>query len=381
MAISRHQPFSLHAVGDISFYGTLCDQADFRSFSAIHTILKTADLVVGNLENPLILQGKSIPGKCTLRGSPGWAAILKYVGIGLVSLANNHIMDYGPEGLFSTIESLKKAGVSYIGAGMNQQEANAPKFMVLKGIKTAFLARSSVIVRSPYYAHNDTPGAAFFDLHETKEAIKQCRGITDLIIICMHWGIEEYSYPSPEQLNIAKELVEAGADIIIGHHPHVVQGVQRVGKSIVAYSLGNFLFDDFLWEDSLNEMRRFSMVLSEENRKGLILMISYGQNGNLILSKCFTSIRSDGSIELDPSPYREEELNIFSQKLDSRFYSQWWRGYALKREWAMRISRKFYIKKILNKLWNIQPGDFKDLIASLKNSSKIILGKTTNPYE
>src|SRR4051812_43498982 len=119
-------PLRLAAVGDISFEGPDADRPGMETFAHVAGILRQATLAVANLECALTSRGTPIPGKCTLRGNPGWAAILAQAGIGVVSLANNHVMDYGPEGLSSTLDALRHAGIAAVGAGATKQEACAP---------------------------------------------------------------------------------------------------------------------------------------------------------------------------------------------------------------------------------------------------------------
>jgi poly-gamma-glutamate synthesis protein (capsule biosynthesis protein) len=192
--------------------------------------LKGHDLVVGNLENPLCKGGSPIPGKCTMRGGRAWAPILRKAGFNLLSLANNHIMDYGEEGLFSTIDCLQDAGLCWVGAGSNKKEACDPKYIETKGARWAFLGRSSVIVSSPCYAEEGRAGIAFLDLDETKQRIQECKSHADVVVLLVHWGLENYAYPTPEQRHVAKKLIESGADMVLGHHPMLFKGLNMLEK-------------------------------------------------------------------------------------------------------------------------------------------------------
>ena len=201
---------SIVAVGDISFMGRHCDRPSLQVFATVTKMLKKADMTIGNLESPLTLKDNAIPGKCTLRGNTGWAKILKIASINIVSLANNHIMDYGEEGLHNTIDSLKQFGIRYVGAGNNIQEANAPIFLETTGGRIAVLARSSVEVKSRCYAGKDLSGAAFLDIDETLDNIRLCKKQSNMVLLLVHWGIEEYFYPSPKQRALGRRFFEAG---------------------------------------------------------------------------------------------------------------------------------------------------------------------------
>ncbi|OPY66953.1 MAG: Capsule biosynthesis protein CapA [Syntrophorhabdus sp. PtaU1.Bin002] len=374
----------ISAVGDVSLEGNLRDMPTTQVFSRLVATLDAADLVVANLESPLTLSGNPQLGKCTLRGDPGWAMVLKKVGIKLVSLANNHMMDYGFEGLFDTIRALDSAEIMHLGAGRNIDEACSPLFVTKKGKRIAFLARSSVIVSSSSYAGPTTPGVAFLETEELVDNIKRCKKRADLVIVLLHWGLEEYAYPTPSQLEVARRLVDSGADAIIGHHPHVLQGIQRIGKGFVAYSLGNFLFNDFEWRMTKEngEIATTYLALSEHKRKGIMLSLEINENASInSVLKVFTRVDHDGCILIDGYSLREEELRILSDRLRMRFYAQWWRIQALYLEWKLRIKPRLSPQKIIRNFCKIRPRHFVEMCKALKKSINISNEKTTNPYE
>lgn len=369
------------AVGDISFEGRLSDQRQQTVFSEVVSYIQGCDLGIANLENPLTTQRDKIPGKCTLRGNPGWAEVLKETGINMVSLANNHMMDYGPEGLFETIRALDSAGIMHLGAGSDMEEALLPLFVKIKGRSIAFLARSSVIVTSPSYAGPSTPGVAFLETEELVVNINRCKEEADLVIVILHWGLEEYRYPAPVQVCLAGKLIDAGVDVIVGHHPHVLQGMQHLKRGIVYYSLGNFLFNNFKWNTGLGNSEMMDFNLSEDNRKGMILQFSWDEKNNLNTTKIFTRINSDGFITDDNAFERAEEFNKMSACLDKSFYAYWWRLYSLSEEWQLRIRQRMSPRKIMKNFWKIRPRHFLDLVRTLRKSVDISTEKTTNPYE
>lgn len=369
----------ISAVGDISFEGKLATKPDITVFSEVNRIMSTCDLGIANLENPLTTQCKRIIGKCTLRGDPGWAAILRESGINVVSLANNHLMDYGPEGLFDTIEALVSAGIKYVGAGINIEDACAPIFVKIKRLNVAFLARSSVTVTSHVNAGPSTPGVAFLDTNQLKVCISQCRRDADLVIVLLHWGMEEYTYPTPAQIDLARQLILTGADVILGHHPHVLQGMHRIENGQVAYSLGNFMFDDFSWNTG-GEGKDIMLTLSELNRKGMILNMSWDKIGPANVSKVFTRI-SSGRIIIDDDPLRDKEFKRLSLLLNRPLYPLWWRSYAVRREWDLRIKTAIHPARILRNIWKIRPRHITELVTILKKSLNIARGKSTNPYD
>lgn len=370
----------ISAVGDISFEGSMAERPDIGIFSNVRRYIQPCDFFTANLENPLTTRGKRAAGKCTLRGDPGWAAVLKEAGINLVSLANNHMMDYGPEGLIETMYALDAAGIKHVGAGMNQQEACAPLCIMVKGRNIIFLARSAVMVASPSYAGPSTPGVAYLDVDELKHSIARSRKSADLVMVFLHWGVEEYEYPTPAQTDLARQIIFAGADVIIGHHPHVLQGMHRIQNKLVAYSLGNFLFDDFLWNGGQGAGKDMMFTLSESNRKGIILQMTWSGDGIEYISKVFTRISSSG-ISLDNDTERENEFKRLSMPLDRILYKIWWRFYAVRREWDLRIKEKIQPSRLIHDIMKIRKKHIIELIRTLKKSSNIAMGKSTNPYD
>jgi len=372
------------AAGDLSFQGTIADSPKTECFSPSYPFFNKADLVIGNLENPLIDCGKPVSNKCVLRGNTGWAEILKKSGVHIVSLANNHMMDFGPDGLQSTMSALGNAGVRFVGAGNNIQEACSPLFYETDGKKLAILARTLVIVASRSYAEEHHPGVAFFDKEETCRSISECRKKADFVILLMHWGIEHYAYPSPIQRQLAKDLIAAGADLILGHHPHVLQGVERIGKGLVFYSLGNFVFDDIPWSFTGRDgvLHHTVAKLKEADRKSVLAQIALDGDappGSYKLLPMY--IESSGSVRPDDSPVRQAELDRLCSRLSWKGYSLLWRLYSLGMEWKLRIEPQFKGKLSWQYIKKIRFSHFVQLIGTMKRSSKITAGKTTNPYD
>jgi poly-gamma-glutamate synthesis protein (capsule biosynthesis protein) len=167
---------------------------------------------------------------------------LRFAGFDVLSLANNHIMDWGREALVDTVTHLREAGFGSVGAGVNAQEANQPLIREVGRTRIAFFAYTTLYPKS-LEATTSTAGISRFNLEHVVKAIQEIRASTHTIIISFHWGDEYREEANEEQKKIAYALVDAGADLIIGHHPHVVQEVEQYGRGWIAYSLGNFVFD------------------------------------------------------------------------------------------------------------------------------------------
>lgn len=372
------------ALGDISFMGARADEPTMAVFEQVMPYYAEADLVVGNLECPLLTTGSAVAGKCTLHGHTDWAKILKKSGISLVSLANNHMMDYSTDGLSSTIDALREAGILFVGAGRNLQEANAPVYMTIKGHKIAFLGRTSVEVSSPSYADLDTPGVAFFKEDEVVPAIRGIASKVDLVVVMLHWGMEEYNYPSSQQRAVAEEMINAGAGLILGHHPHVIQGTEKISRGLVAYSLGNFLFDSFDWRYNLpsGETRQVKFKLTAENRQGMILAIQKtADNGGLTARPIFTNVNGSGLVVPDTSIARIRLWENLCKRLEIPLYNYWWLMYALKMEYILRLGGRLGSSSFLKKLTKLRPHHLLELKTYISKACRIATGKSMNPYE
>jgi hypothetical protein len=373
----------INAVGDISFNGRNEKNPSMDVFSRLTNILTDADITIGNLENPLLECGEPVPGKCALRGATGWASVLKESGINALSLANNHMLDYGAEGIASTIKALKDAKLPYAGAGMNALEASAPVFLNVKETRIAILARTSVIVSSPSYATDTTPGVAFLDADELKNTIGHCKKKSDLVILSLHWGIEHYLYPSPFQKAMARELIRAGADLIIGHHPHVLQGTEKIGMGIVAYSLGNFVFDDIRWSfvDKEGQNQDRLVKLTGENRKTGILKVQISEENDFSCDFIPAIISPGSAVETDEDRGRSKQYNRLCSRLHWPFYKPFWKMYSIKQEWALRIMPMLSGKFTWKKIKKLRLKHLKELVDRMRRSARLSAEKTTNPYE
>jgi poly-gamma-glutamate synthesis protein (capsule biosynthesis protein) len=240
---------SLIAVGDVSFSRAV-ERAVKRANDINYPLLKirdyfkTADLVFGNLETP-ITKGAEIPDfEMIFRSNPGTEQALKKAGFSILSLANNHTPNFGEKGLIDTFNYLKEAGIEYAGAGRNNIEANGSLFIEKEGIKIALLAyNDNDVVPNSYEASENRAGTAFMRTDKMIEAVKEAKKEANFVIVSMHSGIEYVNEPNKSQVNFARTAIDSGADLIIGHHPHVVQVMEKYKDKFIFYSLGNFIFD------------------------------------------------------------------------------------------------------------------------------------------
>lgn len=266
----KGEEVSLIAVGDVSFSRgverIVKEKRDINyPFLKIRDYLKSADLVFGNLETP-ITPGPEIPRfSMIFRSNPGTEQALKQAGFSIISLANNHTPNFGIKGLKDTFNYLKEAGIKYVGAGNNEEEANQPVFIEAKGIKFAFLAfNDSDVVPPSYEADSNRPGTSFMRLDKMTRAVKEAKQKANFVIVSMHSGTEYINKPNDSQVNFARAAIDAGADLVIGHHPHVVQTMEKYKGRYIFYSLGNFVFDQ-MW--------------SQKTREGLAIKFYFDKSG------------------------------------------------------------------------------------------------------
>lgn len=234
------------AVGDVMLAGRWA--ASIRKngydtlFRDVAAELKTGDIAIANLESPIARGGCEFSGKkFRFRAEPEVAAALHASGINLVTLANNHTMDFGGQALAETMENLEHAGIAWIGAGENLAEARKMALYTINGKKIAFLGYSMTRPVEFFAAHN-RPGTAPGIEKFFVEDIRRARQEADYVIVSFHWGTEGAMDIQPYQRAVAHKAIDAGADVILGHHPHVLRGIERYKTGIVFYSLGNFTF-------------------------------------------------------------------------------------------------------------------------------------------
>lgn len=371
------------AAGDIAFVGGRLAEPIPCFFSEVRGIWADSDLVIGNLEGPLIREGDSVPGKCPLKSHPGWAAELANAGIRFVSLANNHMMDYGPDGLLQTLELLRNEGIAFVGAGADREQALAPVFVDFAGGRVAILARSAVEVASRCYATDAEPGVAYLDTEETEASLGRCRDQADLVVFCVHWGIEHHRYPRPEQRQLARRFAAAGADLVIGHHPHVLQGVERFEGGVVAYSLGDFVFDDFDWSvaDEAGQLHRRTLSLRPDNRLGAVLRAWFEKERAANVELIPTCLPGDGRPVIERMAEGEGRAARLSKALRLPAYASLWRLYAAWMEWELRIRPRFFSSKSVRMITRMRRHHLRLFLAIIRRSGRLVSGKTTNPYD
>ncbi len=250
--------FELAAGGDVMLsrhVGTkIRESGDYAMpFRKITDIFSQADIAFVNLEAPFHDQGDYVTEGMVFKTEPEYVEGLNLAGIDMVSLANNHMRNRGRSGLIYTMDYLAGKGIEYSGAGKNFSEAHSFKTIIIKDLKIAFLSYT-------YSDGNDftssvgaeDPDVAFMDVAQMIKDVKWAKENNDVVVVSMHAGIEYKSYPNQQQQEFAKAAIDNGAELILGHHPHVVQTTEKYNDGYIIYSMGNLVFDQ-MWSEETRE--------------------------------------------------------------------------------------------------------------------------------
>ena len=238
------------AVGDIMLDGSareiMQEQGYDHAFDKMRPWLQKADIAFGNLEGPLTERGEPAPDKKYLFRSPPAkvAEALKAAGFDVVSLANNHSLDYGSVGLADTIAALDKVGVHHVGAGENLAVARQAAILQRNGLKVAFLAYSLTFPEE-FWATANRAGTVFGYREIVEGDIRAAKQKADIVVASFHWGQESKTQLRPYQVALGHAAINAGASLVIGHHPHILQSVERYKDGVILYSMGNFAFGSY----------------------------------------------------------------------------------------------------------------------------------------
>ena len=243
---SNGRPITVSFVGDVHGESPIAEAlaAGENPFAAYVARLSEADITVANLETTVGSAGTPDDKEFVFQAPPALATTLAESGVDVVSMANNHGMDYGHEGARETVLIAEAAGLDVIGYGETAAAAYAPRIFDVEGRTVAVVALTRVMPRIEWAASETGPGmASAYDLDQAIAAVRQAATDAEHVVVTIHWGQELHSCPDETQETMALALAAAGADAIVGHHAHVLQGVVGVEDTIVAYGLGNFAFN------------------------------------------------------------------------------------------------------------------------------------------
>lgn len=371
---------TLSAVGDIMFTERVtaaCRASGADSlFQPTRSLLLQSDFTIANLETPLSDSSASTPhpGKEFLFRAPqAFAGSLRRGGVNIVTLANNHSLDYGLPVLSDTMHSLQTQGVLYTGAGKDLAEACRPLVCAANGVKIAFLAFTYAFPAKP-----NAPGCCPCDLRLMQRRIRAVKEAGHVVVVSIHHGIEYVDYPDRYILSLFRGAADAGASIVLGHHPHVVQGLEIYKNTLIAYSLGNFISD---YADE--EVRRESY-----RRTALAYFTAHPPEVNdLRTTETFIltcRLRQEGLSDYTLTPvksgqdYRallmdEREIGVFLQRikaLSDKFSRPddpiWDEMDALRRQCEKASLGEVSLGEVLAKVWRLRPRHCKLAIPYLK---------------
>ena len=237
---------SIVCAGDIMLVGSAKPIIEQRGvdypFDGMRRIIEAADLAIGNLEMPLATTGNPLPEKeFTFVGQPKLAEGIANAGFDVLALANNHMGDYGDDALLETLEVLSANNLRYCGAGPDLQAARQPAIVKSRDVHIAVLAYSKTYPFE-FFAGEGDPGTVNGIAEIFVPDIKAARQQADLVVVSFHWSGELVTEPREYQEWLGRQVIDAGADLVFGHHPHVLQGIEVYRGKIIAYSLGNFVF-------------------------------------------------------------------------------------------------------------------------------------------
>jgi len=235
--------------GDVHFESPIRERLAASPSSVLEPIapvLSRADIAMVNLETAVTDRGEPAPKAYVFRAPASAFSALKSGGVDLVTVANNHGMDYGTTGLSDTLAAGKRAGVSIVGAGGNDKQAYAPHRITVKGQRIAIIGATQVLDDQLITAWTAGPGkmglASAKDEPRLVRAVREARETSDTVVVYVHWGVELAGCPTGFQTSLARKLVDAGADVVVGSHAHVLLGAGKLKRALVAYGLGNFVF-------------------------------------------------------------------------------------------------------------------------------------------
>jgi len=249
VARPRGAPVVLAFGGDVHFEGALGSRLSTdpeHALAPIASVLRSADIAVVNLETAVTNGGSPTAKEFTFRAPATAFPALRGAGVDVASMANNHGLDYGLDGLRDSLAAAKRYRFPLIGIGLDDAQAYRPFRRTVNGQRIAVIGATQVLddeLISAWTAGPGKPGlASAKNVPRLLRAVRAARKTSDTVVVFLHWGVELEQCPSADQRQLAKQLVAAGADVVVGGHAHRVQGAGRLGRALVGYGLGNFVW-------------------------------------------------------------------------------------------------------------------------------------------
>lgn len=293
---------------------------DYKKILAEAGALKDPDIMFGNLEGPISDKGTKVGSIYSFRMDPSVTTTIKDAGFDILSFANNHVGDYSNAAFLDTIGRLKEENILFTGAGADYTEATKTKIIERDGIRIGYIAMSDV---GPEFmkATDTKPGILLANDKNLDTIVKNAKASVDVLVVSIHWG-DEYKPHNKRQETLAKRMIDNGADIIAGHHPHVPQDVQTYKEGLIIYSLGNFVFDQSFSQDTMGGLysevvvtkdgvknheeiafrlnEKYQPILNgKQNEASRTLLFERGSCpvGNSEFDEMFTNVNTDNSVD------------------------------------------------------------------------------------
>ena len=262
MAPTKAEKVTLVAVGDVFFARGVAKQIDKHTpdyvFEKTRKIIRGADIAFCNLECPLSARGVPRRTRYLFRCDPSYAQVLHGNGFDVACLANNHTLDYGRDALMDTIEAVQSAGMVALGAGKDRQEALEVRVVEKNGLRVGFIAYTDLPTRGVVRL-DDRPTVAGVNSDELADQVKRANARCDVLVVSFHWGVEYMKRPTERQIMLAHTCVDNGADLVLGHHPHVLQTTEVYKNKPIVYSMGAFVWDAKVFGADRSEIYKFEL--------------------------------------------------------------------------------------------------------------------------
>lgn len=273
--LSDHVLNAYDRAGDIS--GVLDD--GYRS------LIGEADYFAANQEFPFSSRGQQAPDKqYTFRLPESRVSLMNEIGVDLVTLANNHALDFGTDALLDTVSTLDQAGILHVGAGADSEAARQPAIVDVNGVRVGFIGASRVIPVASWTAGASSPGMlTAYDPALLVQTIQETRPLCDYLVVLIHWGVERAEMPVDHQTSLSRQCIDAGADLVVGSHPHVLQGIEYYRGKPIVYSLGNFIFGSSIPRTALLEVSLTPREASSDASGGASLDANVSPDASLTL--------------------------------------------------------------------------------------------------
>lgn len=277
----------IHGTGDVNldpdYIPNLRTYGYDYAWSGLRGLFRRDDVTVVNLECPVSNVGAPVAKEFAFRGDPAALPAMRRAGVEVANIGNNHSQDLGPEGMLETRRNLAAAGIRPVGAGKDSDEAREPAVLRTRGWTVAVLGFGGVFPTPEWFARTDHPGMANGDdTASMVAAVKAADKLADLVVVSIHWGVELDTRPRPEDVARAHAMVDAGADVIFGHHAHRLQPMETYRGRPIFYSLGNFVWPRLSVEGATTAVAR--VVVSPTGKvSGRMIPASIVSSGHPVL--------------------------------------------------------------------------------------------------